>query len=118
MTQSILEIGANIEARTNRGYTPFLNAVQNGDINTILLLLDLGADAQATAKDGSTALHVAVKNGNLAALELLLNKGDTDVNSPANDMTVGIPESFCLVFVFLPPLPVFSQCKRRRFMKP
>ena len=100
MTRLILQIGTNIEARTSMGYTPFLSAVHNGDINTILLL-GFDANTQAKTEDGSTALHIAVVNGNQAALEFLLNKGDIDVNSCTyDDMRVGIPLSLYLLLVF------------------
>jgi len=81
MVQLILQMGADLEARTDLGHTPFLRAVQNGDIETILCLLNSGADINTKANEGSTALHVAVRHGNEAALVLLLNIGGISVNS-------------------------------------
>lgn len=102
MARLALQLGANIEARTSVGNTPFLSAVQNGDINTMLCLLDSGANVHARTNDGSTALHIAVSNGNEAALVFLLERGDIDVNATSDIMKVGFryiypPSVICLL---------------------
>lgn len=55
--------------------TPFLLAVQLGDINKVELLLKLGADRDARGRCGKTPLQYAVQQGHVHMLQWLLTHG-------------------------------------------
>lgn len=44
----LINKGADIEVRTNSGLTPLMNAVSNGKINVVKMLINVGADINAT----------------------------------------------------------------------
>ena len=55
--------------------TPFLIAVQLGDIEKARLLLDLGANRSATGRCGKTPMQYAVQHNNVAMLRWLVDQG-------------------------------------------
>lgn len=55
--------------------TPFLMAVQLGDIGKARLLLDLGANRLATGRCGKTPMQYAVQHNNVAMLNWLMEQG-------------------------------------------
>uniref|UniRef100_A0A3Q2Y2I0 Ankyrin repeat and SOCS box containing 6 n=1 Tax=Hippocampus comes TaxID=109280 RepID=A0A3Q2Y2I0_HIPCM len=63
---TLLELGANVNARNTRGYTALLNALENYDCpdmnnpENIQLLLQRGADVNAATEDGQTVQSVLV----------------------------------------------------------
>jgi len=67
--------GADINRRTNRGWTPLMNATLAGDRERVALLLESGADATATDEQRFTALHMAAIWGPVDIVELLLEAG-------------------------------------------
>jgi len=80
--QQLLERGANINARNERGRTPLHRVLAELDddsgasyFDTIQLLLDNGADVDALDDAQSTPLHVASKYGCTKATRLLLQYG-------------------------------------------
>ena len=52
----LMESGANLEARTNQGLTPFLVAALNCHIEIVKELLARGADSKAVCNEGRTAV--------------------------------------------------------------
>ena len=76
---SLLDSGADINARDQREWTPLLWAVSRGQIDLVKLLLDKGADVNAKGEHGWTPLMEAANRGHSDAVKLLLKKR-ADVN--------------------------------------
>jgi ankyrin repeat protein len=66
----LIRHGANIELRTEAGFTPLMLATRLGNEGIVKLLLDSGCDIDAKDKDEKTALHLAIESGrgNIVAL--------------------------------------------------
>jgi hypothetical protein len=77
--KSLLEIGADVNAKTDSGWTALLGAVSNGNSKIVKLLLDNGADPNAVNNDGNSPLSAAAYNGYVEIVKLLLAYG-ADVN--------------------------------------
>ena len=77
--KTLLDKGANINARDAKGQTALIWGIQNIDI--LRLLIEKGANVNAYDKDGRTALIQAVfsYSGSLSILRLLIEKG-ADMN--------------------------------------
>ncbi|KAI6171449.1 hypothetical protein M3Y97_01045800 [Aphelenchoides bicaudatus] len=69
----LIESGADVNAKNNRGDTPIHRASQNGYIEIVKFLVEKGADVNATNKDHQTPLHYA--NRKLEVVKLLLESG-------------------------------------------
>ena len=54
--------GADIDARTQTGFTPLLFAARSGDIESAEVLLAAGADVNRSGSDGTHALPLAILN--------------------------------------------------------
>ena len=66
------ELGANVDARDERGATPLMLAARQGhDAACRSLVDDLGADCNLTDEDGATATHHAAAHGRADALAVL-----------------------------------------------
>ncbi len=55
--------GANIHEKDNDGCTALYIAAQEGNAETVELLIKHKADVDVTQKDGSTALNIGIYNG-------------------------------------------------------
>jgi ankyrin repeat protein len=77
--RQMLEKGANIEAKDDKGYTALITAAYLGNTEVVKLLLAKGANIDAMNDEGSTALIKAVFSGFLSGsnevVKLLLTKG-------------------------------------------
>jgi len=73
--KSLLEKGADIEAKDNDGWTPLHWAAANGHTAVAKFLFEKGADVQAKDNDGLTPLHWAAAHGKTAVANLLIEKG-------------------------------------------
>ena len=69
------------------GFTPLLFAAQQGDAESVRILLGAGADVNEATPEGSTALIRAAANGHVAAVKLLLEKGADASAADDNGMT-------------------------------
>ncbi len=76
---SLLDSGADINAKDQRDWTPLLWAVSRGQIDVVKLLLDKGADFNAKGEHGWTPLMESANRGHSEVAKLLLKKG-ADVN--------------------------------------
>ena len=61
--QALLEHGADVNARQEKGWAPLHAAAQNGDQATVDVLLKHGADAGLANEDGVTAAELGKKSG-------------------------------------------------------
>ncbi len=73
--REVLDRGADIEQRDRRNRTPFLLAVQTGDIAKAELLLQHGANFHATGHCGAPNLFFAIENRHPAMFDWLLAHG-------------------------------------------
>jgi len=55
----LVELGADVNARDNQGYTPLHHAAARGDNELILYLVSKGADVKAVARSGQTVADMA-----------------------------------------------------------
>ena len=55
--------------------SPVADAAQQGDLETIRVLLREGADVNAAQNDGMSALHWAAQNDDASVIEVLLYAG-------------------------------------------
>ena len=82
----LFQMGADMEAKDSRGYTPLQTAVFLGKHQLFPFLLHkMGSNINAKCRDkGNTALHIAVEQGALLTLGLLLFYG-ADLNITNNE---------------------------------
>jgi len=77
----LLDQGANVNARDERGRSALTEAAFNGNVSVIKELILRGAELNALSDEG-TALDIAVKTNHAAAIELLKHygaKGASDI---------------------------------------
>ena len=88
MTELLLQLGANVNATSNHGWTALQIAAQGGATDTLIRLLVYGADVTTKNNDdnyaGWTALHFAAKLGTTRQVESLLTFG-ADPNTRTKD---------------------------------
>lgn len=72
--RALLAINADLELKTNDGWTALHQAVEY-DVNLVRLLVDAGANIQSATDAGYTPLHRAALKGNADVLEYLLAAG-------------------------------------------
>src|SRR5207247_6976077 len=72
--------GANVSTASKNGYNTLLFAAQQGDINSVKLLLAAKVDPRFKAPDGNTAFLIALGRGHEAVARLMLEHG-AEVNS-------------------------------------
>jgi ankyrin repeat protein len=71
VAQALLDAGAEVDARSHRGFTALQEAAENGDEDLVELLLARGADPALTNDDGKSAADLAVDRGNEELAETL-----------------------------------------------
>jgi uncharacterized protein len=82
----LLELSADVNAKSKQGYTPLLFAVRQGYLDIVEILSARGADLNATQAQGATALVIAVQNAHWDVAGLLLDKG-ADPNAASTGFT-------------------------------
>nr|XP_046245706.1 ankyrin repeat and protein kinase domain-containing protein 1 [Scatophagus argus] len=73
--EHVLNLGAEVNCMTSKGYTPLIVAVLHRLHDIISLLLEHGAAVNQGDEDQWTALHFAAQNGDDRTVRLLLDKG-------------------------------------------
>ncbi len=81
--QDLIKMGADVEAKDERGRTPLHWASFWNHIETAKLLLERGADLEAKTNSGMTPLHWASYKDNIELAKLLLDAG-ADMNAEDN----------------------------------
>ena len=74
MIRQLVDGGADLEVKTNKGETALVKAIGSGHFNfeAVKTLLDMDADSKAKDKHGNTVLAMAVNDGFTAAVTKLL----------------------------------------------
>ncbi|ORY61624.1 ankyrin repeat-containing domain protein [Pseudomassariella vexata] len=84
LARLLLAKGAELDATDHWGWSPLFWAVQNANLELVVLLLDFGADIGLVTKTGFTVLHLAAYVGDVPILQQLLNRG-VSVNARTPD---------------------------------
>ena len=80
----LIQNGANMEARNNEGFTPFIMASVNGDTLIMDLLYRQGVDIYATNNARYNALDLSISSNQPDAAKYLLRIGDKWTTNSAN----------------------------------
>ena len=86
--ERLLDAGAKIQARIERGYTALHEAARYGQTEAAIALLQAGANTEIKATGGMTPLHGAVLTGSYSTVTALLDFGanieavDSDGTTP------------------------------------
>ena len=75
LVKIFLESRANLNSRTNEGWTALMWAAERGNLQVIWELLKRGASVNMQNNNGQTALMLAAGRGKIGSVGLLLNKG-------------------------------------------
>lgn len=75
VVRALLQQGADIERRSDTGFTALGAAAFHGHLACVRLLLRAGADPGRLGATGQTALHLASASGQVAVLDALLRAG-------------------------------------------
>lgn len=95
VVESLIHAGADVNAAMKEGWTPLMQAAQDGIDNKLELmdlLIEYGADVNAKDINGLTALIVAAREGFPDAVQLLIEYG-ADVNAKDNAGLTPLMES-------------------------
>lgn len=74
VVELLLEYGADVNARSDGGWTPFHNACDQGCEKIVRVLLDAGADFNSQLLNGMTPLHLAAQTGHTDVVKCLLEQ--------------------------------------------
>jgi serine/threonine-protein phosphatase 6 regulatory ankyrin repeat subunit B len=87
--QALIDSGAEVEQRTQNGFTPIMLAAQQNEVACIELLAAHGAHINARSEIGRTALDLASWHGCFEAVSLLLELG-ADVNAQTDTQSTAL----------------------------
>jgi hypothetical protein len=82
---SLIEIGADINWKSDDGDTPLLAACRRGHSDVINLLLDHGANSNIVGDDSFAPLHVCARRGDYDSLIALLDCPFTSISVATRD---------------------------------
>ena len=90
--RTLIERKANVNARTDSGYTPLTLAAENGHDNVVhVLLSDSQCQVDAKNLDGHTALHYSCGYGNVDIVSTLVkHKADVDARAESGETPLTI----------------------------
>jgi ankyrin repeat protein len=77
IVDKLLELGIDVNATTDRGFTPLHAAAQQGDKDILIALIEAGAGLNAVSDKGmgTTPLQEAAYRGHLTAVNIMLAVG-------------------------------------------
>jgi len=81
LLKDVLGADLAVDAPDVNGWTPFMTAASNGNVETMRALKGLGADTSAVSGQGRNALHWAAAKGKDASLKFLLTEGGLNCNA-------------------------------------
>ena len=70
----LVDAGADVNARQDKGFMPLHAAAQNGDLDLVNLFLDHGADPTAQNDEGKSAIGIAADAGKMEVLKVLKSR--------------------------------------------
>ena len=82
--QAMIDDDADVNAKTNTGWTPLHAAASNGNAEVILVLVKARADVNAKTNTGWTPLHAAATFGHAEVIPIFVKSG-ANVNEKTND---------------------------------
>ena len=83
VVELLIKAGADVHARTNKGFTPFLFAVRTGDFGIVRSLLEAGANVNQPGGEGTPPLALAIINAHYELAAFLLDVGaDPNADAP------------------------------------
>lgn len=86
IVQQLLDMGANLEATDDRGWTPLMNAANSStSLKIVQLLLDRGAQKEAKSSHGSTPLMIAASNSKSPEIVQALLRDGANIEAKDND---------------------------------
>jgi len=72
---ALLEGGADVNARGEKGWTALMRAAVNGHVDVVKILIEKGADVNLQKDSGETAIMCVAFNGNEEITKILFNNG-------------------------------------------
>ena len=84
VVQVLIDAGADIEAKNEKGRSPLLLACQVGQLDAVKMLVEAGADVCATDSGRYTCLILAAYYGHTEIVRYLVGLPDVDVNHTGN----------------------------------
>lgn len=96
--KSLIDIGAGVNDKDEKGRTALLAAAQFGKVETVQFLIKIGVNLAVADNSGNTALHLATERGHLAIIKVLLDKG-AELDSRA--LVVAAKAGHCKLLKFL-----------------
>ena len=85
VVKSLVDAGADIEARNSLGRSPLLVACENGNFAKVKMLVEAGASVRATDKKKETCLTLAAHHGHTETVRYLVGLPEVDVDQPGRD---------------------------------
>lgn len=84
LAKQLIQAGADVNQTVYYGYTPFLIAAKQGNVELLQMLMDKGADTNCREAEGYTPLMLAAQAQQTKAVEFIVNTIKTDVNQLNN----------------------------------
>lgn len=80
MAEELIEAGADVNARSEGGWTPLHSAAKNKYVEVAKVLIDAGADVNAADDECRSVLHTAVRQNCPEMVQVLIDAG-ADINA-------------------------------------
>ena len=87
VVKSLVDAGADIEAKDGMGRSPLLVACENGNIAMVKMLVEAGASVRATDYKKETCLTLAAENGHTETVRYLVGLPEVDVEHEVENVT-------------------------------
>jgi hypothetical protein len=84
IARRIIDVGANVNARSPQGYTALMIATLHGHDEMVSLLLDRGADLTAVDAEGRNSLQLAREANHQGSAALLLEASKAELPVPSD----------------------------------